>query len=502
MLARNFLSLSLRRTTFPAQLSTMTKVPAVARRFLEFVNAAPSPFHAVEEAVTRLEAVGFQRLRERDCWDGQLAPNGKYYFTRNRSALIAFVVGGEYKPGNGFALVGAHTDSPCLKLKPVSKKQRAGYLQVGVQTYGGGLWSTWFDRDLGVAGRVMVESEDGKVEHKLVKIAKPILRVPTLAIHLDRGAGDGMTFNKETHLTPVLCSAAAADLNAQATPKSAKHHSVLLSALAAELDCAPEHITDVELCLFDTNPAVVGGALSEYVFAPRCDNLMMSYTAVEALTLHAQAEAAVAADTGVSVIALFDNEEVGSLSAYGADSHLLESVLRRITSAFASDAHGAGSSAFEEAVQRSYLISADMAHAVHPNYAEKHEDLHQPQMNQGVVIKHNANQRYATTAPTTAILRKIAARAAAVELDGDEEVNGEPVALQEFVVRNDSPCGSTIGPILSGKLGLRTIDIGNPQLSMHSIREQAGVQDIGAAVKLFTSFFANLAEVDELVTVD
>ncbi|KAI9176212.1 hypothetical protein H9P43_006577 [Blastocladiella emersonii ATCC 22665] len=470
-----------------------SKVPAAARGFLEFVNASPSPFHAVAEARKRLEAAGFKALKERECWDGSLVPGGKYYFTRNASSVVAFVVGGKFVPGNGFGIVAAHTDSPCLKLKPISRKTKAGYMQVGVQCYGGGLWHTWFDRDLGVAGRVIVqpESADAKPSHHLVKIAEPILRVPTLAIHLDRGVNDGFTFNKENQLLPVLCSTAAAELNKIATPSgddAPKHHTLLLTALAERIGCDPAHVADVELCLFDTQPAVIGGALSEYVFAPRCDNLVMSFTGLSAILDHAADQAAVDADEAVAVVALFDNEEVGSLSAYGADSHMLESALRRITSGVSRDAHGSSSSAFEEAMQKSFLISADMAHALHPNFADKHCGELAPEMNKGVVIKHNANQRYATTAPTCQLLRNMAKRAG--------------VQLQEFAVRNDSPCGSTIGPILSGKLGLRTIDIGNPQLSMHSIREQAGTHDITDAIKLFTAFFANYAQVDKELIVD
>ncbi|KAI9218805.1 peptidase M18 [Blastocladiella britannica] len=460
------------------------KVPAAARGFLEFVNASPSPFHAVAEARKRLESAGFSAIKERECWDGKLAAGGKYFFTRNASSIVAFVVGQKFQPGNGFSIVAAHTDSPCLKLKPISKKVKSGYMMVGVQTYGGGLWHSWFDRDLGIAGRVIINGNT----QKLIKIDRPILRIPTLAIHLDRGVNEGFTFNKETQLQPLLCSQAESELNAPAS-KDDKHHSVLLAAIAEEAGCKPEEIDDVELCLFDTQPAVIGGALSEYVFAPRCDNLCMSFTSLKALIAHADNSAAVANDASVAVVALFDNEEVGSLSAYGADSHMLESTLRRITAGVPGTPAGhASSTLFEEAVQKSYLVSADMAHALHPNYADKHEAEHTPRINAGVVIKHNANQRYATTAPTAALLRA-AAKAAGV-------------SLQEFVVRNDSPCGSTIGPILSGKLGLRTIDVGNPQLSMHSIREQAGVKDIEEAVLLFTALFKEYVKIDQELIVD
>ncbi|CAG8817632.1 591_t:CDS:2, partial [Dentiscutata erythropus] len=185
-------------------------VPNEALDFIKFVNESPSPFHAVESARLRLINAGYEEIKERDNWSGKLKHNGKYYFTRNRSTIVAFAVGGRYVPGNGISIVGAHTDSPCLKLKPVSKKASAGYLQVGVETYGGGLWHTWFDRDLSIAGRVMVETDERQFEHQLIKIDRPILRVPTLAIHLDRGIADGFNFNKETHLTPLIATATKA----------------------------------------------------------------------------------------------------------------------------------------------------------------------------------------------------------------------------------------------------------------------------------------------------
>ncbi|KAL7750659.1 hypothetical protein RI367_004001 [Sorochytrium milnesiophthora] len=470
-------------------MTASTDAPAAAQDFLTFVNASPSPFHAVAEAKRRLSAKGFTEIKESQTWRDELKPNGKYFFTRNSSSIIAFVVGGKFQPGSGgFTMVAAHTDSPCLKVKPVSRKEKSGFAEVGVQLYGGGLWHTWFDRDLSIAGRVMVEESSGEFKQHLVRIARPILRVPTLAIHLDRAVNtDGFKFNNETQLAPVLCTIAKQELSYPVKDKSEKpkHHPVLLDMIAKELKCSVSAIHDFELCLFDTQPSTIGGALNEFIFSPRLDNLMMSYTSIEAL-LRAAADKSHESDTNVSLVALFDNEEVGSLSAYGADSHFLESTLRRITSAFGTPNNS--SSAFEESVHRSYLVSADMAHCIHPNYADKHEENHQPMMNKGVVIKINANQRYATTAPTSLLLRRCAAKYS--------------VPLQEFVVRNDSPCGSTIGPILSGKLGLRTIDVGNPQLSMHSIREQCGTEDVEYAIQLFKGVFEEFAKTDVKVLVD
>ncbi|KAJ3058611.1 hypothetical protein HDU99_006722, partial [Rhizoclosmatium hyalinum] len=208
---------------------TNSNSAAAARDFLTFVRASPSPFHAVAESKRRLEAAGFSAISEKDAWT--VTRGGKYFFTRNQSSVVAFVVGGQYKSGNGFSIIGAHTDSPCLKVKPVSKKETAGYLKVGVETYGGGLWNTWFDRDLGIAGRVMVKSGDA-IQHKLVQVDEPILRIPTLAIHLDRTVSEGFKFNNEVHLTPMLGLAAKA-LNGE--EDKGKHHALLLSKLANKL---------------------------------------------------------------------------------------------------------------------------------------------------------------------------------------------------------------------------------------------------------------------------
>ncbi|RUP49756.1 peptidase M18 [Jimgerdemannia flammicorona] len=469
---------------------SVSSIPADARHFLDFVNASPSPFHAVHEAAQRLKKAGFVEIKERNSWEGEVRPNGKYYFTRNASSIIAFAVGGKYKAGNGFSIVGAHTDSPCLKVKPVSKKEREGYLQVGCELYGGGLWHTWFDRDLSVAGRVLVERADGTHHNTLVKIDRPILRIPTLAIHLDRATNEGFKFNTESQLTPILATAAQVALTGLPkadvvdTNVNKNHHPVLIKILAEKLQVEPSKIKDFELCLYDTQDSVIGGACNEFIFSPRLDNLEMSFCSVTALI---NTSNDLALEPNIRLIALFDNEEVGSNTAHGANSNLLPATLRRLTATHIGNAEPSAT-AFEEALHKSYLISADMAHAVHPNYSEKHEENHRPKMHQGVVVKINANQRYATTAATMLILKEIAKK------------NGVP--LQEFIVRNDSPCGSTIGPMLSSKLGLRTIDVGNPQLSMHSIREVGGTDDIGHAIRLFEAFFKEYSAVDATIFVD
>ncbi|KAL0086539.1 peptidase M18 [Phycomyces blakesleeanus] len=463
-------------------------IPQDALDFIEFVNKSPSPFHATHEASVLLKAAGFKEIKERDSWNnGVLEQNGKYYFTRNGSSIVAFIVGGKYQPGNGFSMVGAHTDSPCLKIKPVSKKEKSGYLEVGVQLYGGGIWHTWFDRDLSIAGRVLVSHEDGTFKHTLVKIDRPLLRIPTLAIHLDRSTNDGFQFNKETQLAPVLATATKAALSGSdatdGVEADATHHPLLIRILAEEMNVGPDQIRDFELALYDTQASTIGGACNEFIFSPRLDNLEMSFCSIQALIRSKDVEN----DTNIRLVALFDNEEIGSQTAHGADSNLLPVTLQRLANTQLMNV-SASSTAFEEAMHKSLLISADMAHAVHPNYSDKHEENHRPQMHKGTVIKVNANQRYATTAMTSLVLKELAKK--------------HSIPIQEFVVRNDSSCGSTIGPMLSAKLGLRTVDIGNPQLSMHSIREVGGTDDVKHGINLLQVFFEEFAELEARIQVD
>ncbi|GAA5803977.1 peptidase M18 [Helicostylum pulchrum] len=448
-----------------------TTIPQEAKDFLDFVNKSPSPFHCTFEAAEILKKAGYKEIKERDSWnDGLIEREGKYYFTRNGSALVAFQVGGQYNPGNGFSIVGAHTDSPCLKLKPISKKTKSGYLEVGVQLYGGAIWHTWFDRDLSVAGRVLVEQEDGTFKHTLVKVDRPILRIPTIAIHLDRGANDSFSFNKETHLAPILATETKAQLTGvtptEGVESEANHHPLLIRILADEMNVKPNQIRDFELAVYDTQLSTIGGACNEFIFSPRLDNEEMSFCSIRALTEAKGIEA----ETNIRLVALFDNEEIGSQTAHGADSNLLPVTLQRLANTRVVDCKNVSLTAFEEAIHKSILVSADMAHAWHPNYSDKHEENHHPQMHKGTVIKVNANQRYATTAVTSLVLKELAKK--------------HQIPIQEFVVRNDSSCGSTIGPMLSAKLGLRTIDIGNPQLSMHSIREMGGTDDVGHGINL------------------
>lgn len=468
-------------------MSKTSSAVEFATKFAKHLDDAPSPFHSVATVVKNLKNAGFTRLMENELWGQgkQIEKTGKYYYTRNASTLVAFCVGGKYKAGNGFKVVGAHTDSPVLKIKPVSKRTKLGYLQVGVECYGGGLWHTWLDRDLGMAGRVIVKDpKTGQLQMHLVHVNKAVLRVPSLCIHLQSASERGaLTLNKEEHLTPIL-GQMADELNGPSAttgdkPKGA-HCSMLLTLLARELDVDAASIVDMEISLTDTQPAAVGGASDEFVFGPRMDNQMHCFTSCHALTDFATSDA-LAQDDAVSLIALFDHEEVGSASAQGAGSPVMRDAVSRIADALATRyAEEDGNSVndaelYKVALSRSMLVSADGAHAIHPNYPHKHESFHQPKMNEGTVIKTNSNQRYATNAITGFVIRELARK--------------NDLQIQEFVVRNDCPCGSTIGPIIAANTGIVTIDIGIPQLSMHSIRETCGVTDLDSNRRLLHAFF-------------
>lgn len=463
------------------------------------------------------------------------------------------------------AMIGAHTDSPCLRIKPVSKRQCDGFMQVGVETYGGGLWHTCressnarllclsadqtsgFDRDLSIAGRVMANAGDGRIVQKLIKLNRPsafrpsfellnvvlmmlaaVLRIPTLAIHLDRQ--ETFAFNKETQLFPIAgLVAAELDRTGKAEEKASekntgpdcrneplkalkdRHHPYIIEIIAEEAAVKPEAIMDFEIILYDTQKSCIGGVNNELLFSARLDNLMMSFCSTMGLIESLKVPYALEEESSIRLVSLFDHEEIGSQTAQGADSNLLPAVIRRLSvlplcsesdSDKSYDHVGEADllSAYEQTLATSFLISADMAHSVHPNYGNKYESEHRPEMNQGVVIKINANARYATNSPGVVLLQEVARKALATKSNEARSEVGVP--LQLFVVRNDSPCGSTIGPMLSAALGVRTLDLGNPQLSMHSIRETGGVYDVDYAIRLFESFFRNFSMVQSSIIVD
>lgn len=418
-------------------------------------------------------------------------------------------------------MIGAHTDSCCLRIKPVSKKSGAGFLQVGVETYGGGIWHTWFDRDLSIAGRVMVKDGSGNYIQKLIKVERPILRIPTLAIHLDRTTS--FDPNKETELFPIA-GLVAAELNrtgateggAEVDEKISKlekdtteqpyrplkvlsdrHHPYIVEIIAEHAGVEVDDVVDFEVVLYDVQKSCIGGINNELIYSARLDNLEMTYCAIEGLIESVSSSSALNDESSIRLIAGFDHEEIGSTSAQGAASNLLPAVLRRLSVLPSHPDTSSDSSyekvpreqdldiatAYEQTLSTSFLVSADMAHSVNPNYTHKYEVDHRPEMNKGTVIKINANQRYATNSPGIVLLQEAARKAK----PSSDSTTSSGVPLQLFVVRNDSSCGSTIGPMLSAALGTRTIDVGNAQLSMHSIRETGGVYDVEHAVSISPS---------------
>ena len=408
----------------------------LARDLCAFVDASPTPFHAVAEMARRLEDAGYTRLDERDHWT--LSAGDRHFVVRDGGSIAAFTVGRQPPSDAGFRIAGAHTDSPTLKLRPRAEVSREGYRLVGVEVYGGALLHTWLDRDLTIAGRVALVTGDGGIDTRLVHLPGAWLRVPSLAIHLDRATNEGLRLDRQRHIVPVW------------GPQSANH---LIEAIADEIGVDRDQIGGMDLVTADTQPAALGGADDAYVFAPRLDNLG---------SCHAVTCAAVGAEAAnaTQVIVANDHEEVGSASAEGAKGPFLEDVLRRITAAVGD----ADPQSFPRALARSRLVSADMAHAVHPNYGDRHEPDHRPQFGGGPVIKHNANQSYATDAGSAAWFVACCRDA------------GVPV--QHFVTRGDLPCGSTIGPLTATRLGVQTVDVGNATLSMHSCREQASAADV------------------------
>ncbi len=411
---------------------------------LNYIDASPTPFHAVAETAERLEQHGFRPLDESAPW--RVEAGDKIYVTRGGGSIAAFHLGTTPASEAGFRLVGAHTDSPNLRVKPNPARKKAGYEQLGVEPYGAVLLHTWLDRDLSLAGRLTLT--DGS--SRLVDLGRPLLRIPSLAIHLNREVNKkGLMVNAQEHMAPLVGLASAGALDFAAW-------------LADELDGVEAvDIAAWDLMAYDVQSAAVSGVGGEFIHAGRLDNLASCHAACTALIA---ASSSAAATRG---LVLYDHEEVGSRSAQGAASDFLRSCLQRLSGSAREDYH--------RAVASSFLISADMAHAVHPNYADLHEPEHQPVLGGGPVIKINVNQSYATDGESWAAFERWARQA--------------DVTTQRFVVRSDLGCGSTIGPITAAELGIRTVDAGNPMLSMHSCREVAATSDVPKMIDLLKRFF-------------
>ena len=416
---------------------------------MAFLDESPSPFHAVTAMQRTLQEHGFNDLDPNAPWT--IGDRDKALVLRNGSSLIAFRMGSASLIESGVRMIGAHTDSPCLRIKPTPDVRRSGFHQLGVEIYGGVLLAPWFDRDLSIAGRVTCSGTNGQRLSLLIDFKKPIVTIPSLAIHLNRDIHKNRTINPQQELVPILC-----DLPDQS---EAGFRELLLDQIHQEHpEANVQAVTDYELSCYDTQGAQQVGLQGDFLASARLDNLLSCYTGLRSLL-----------DTqGAHTVLLVcnDHEEVGSASAAGAQGPFLHTVLERLCG---------DNETMARVLARSLLISADNAHALHPNYEAKHDPQHQPRLNGGPVIKFNANQRYATNSETASIFRGVCARA--------------DVPVQSMAMRSDMACGSTIGPITSTVLGVDTVDVGAPQLGMHSIRETTGWHDPALLYRALKEFF-------------
>ncbi len=418
-----------------------------AKGLLDFIGRCPTPYHAVADMAVQLRKHNFQQLQESAPWNKLTA--GKYFVIRQDASLAAFTLSDSPLEHTGVRLAGAHTDSPCLKVKPQPARKKNNVLQLGIEVYGGALLSPWFDRDLSLAGRVSWSDENGLLHTELINFQSPLAVIPSLAIHLDREANKNKSINKQTDLVPLL----------QLTDTDESFEDLLIGQIKKEYPQAnPRYIEAHDLFFYDVQKPACIGLRNDFITGARLDNLLSCYVLIDALVNNLQEQNA--------LVVLNDHEEVGSVSASGAQGPFLQMVLERLVPE---------PDKRQQMLSRSLLISVDNAHAVHPNFAEKHDPEHLPTLNTGPVIKWNANQRYATNAITGGFFRALCRRS-----------GGE---AQDFVMRNDMACGSTIGPLTAAEIGVQTVDVGVPSLAMHSIRETAGRKDYETLRETMRLFF-------------
>ncbi|MDD5216132.1 MAG: M18 family aminopeptidase [Methylococcales bacterium] len=425
-----------------------------AQALLDFIDVSPSPWHAVKTIETQLATFQFQRLYETDTW--QLETGGRYYVVRGDSSIIVFVHGQKAVAETGFKIIGAHTDSPSLRIKPNPTTVTAALERLNVEIYGGAILATFADRELSFAGRVSYQTEHGELNHELVNFSQPLLRLPNLAIHLNRGVNEeGLKFQKQNELSLIL-----ANVSEQLPALQ------FMTLLQSQLPNATK-ILAWDLNVFDTQKGSFWGANNEFFANGQIDNLASCHAALRALL-----DESVLQNDSTLVCAFFDHEEVGSESHCGASGSFLTDTLRRI-----SDATSQDSQDFARAMAQSFIISADMAHAYNPSFPNAYDSQHTVHVNQGVVIKVNVNQRYTSDGVSEAMF-----------MQWCEQAN---VPYQLYSHRNDLPCGSTIGSMVSSKLGVKSVDVGNPMWAMHSCRESAGVFDHSAMIQVMKRFFQN-----------
>ena len=432
----------------------MTKPHSSVADLLDFIDASPSPWHVVANVEQRLLDCGFQRLHENQPWS--LSAGGRYYVVRDDSSIIAFVVGSNDLTDSGFKIIGAHTDSPGLRVKPNPLLSSDHTTRLAVEVYGGPILATFTDRDLSLAGRIAYRNPQGKISSRLLHIEQALLRLPNLAIHMNRSVNeDGLKLNKQ-HELPLLLATAAEQL----TPNFSDW-------LAQTSDLDAEQILGWELNVYDTQKGVFWGEQQLFYADSQLDNLASCHAGLSALLQ------ASSLNSGNSLVcALFDHEEIGSESCKGAAGSFLPDLLQRITLSC-----GYSGEAYQRCLANSFMVSADMAHAYQPNFPNAYEANHKIIVNQGPVIKINANHRYASNCLSEAKFADICQQA--------------QVPFQKYAHRGDLPCGSTIGPIASAKLGINTVDVGNPMWAMHSVRESAGVLDHSYMIQALTCYLSS-----------
>lgn len=432
----------------------MKREQKFAKNLIDFIDQSPTSFHATKNVEQTLIKEGFKRINMEDKWD--LEKEGKYYIIKNNSAIIGFVIGKGDIAKDGFKIIGAHTDAPSFKIKPNPEISVEGkYLKLNTEVYGGPILNTWCDRPLSMAGRVTVNTKNPlKPKDVLIDVKKPIMIIPNLAIHMNRKVNDGVKINPQTEILPLL----------SVINDKFEKEDFLLKLIAKNLDIKVDEILDFELFLYGTEKGSLVGLNEEFISVGRLDDLAMVHAGLNGLI-------ASGLSNGTNVLVCFDNEEVGSGTKQGAASPMLRTVLERITIAMGKDKEG-----YYRAISNSFLISADQAHAMHPNYTEKQDPTNRPIVNGGPAIKFAANQAYTTDSFSSSVYIGIC-----------ESIN---IPVQKFVNRSDTRGGSTIGPISSSQLDISSVDIGNPILAMHSIRELGGVMDHYNVYKSFEKFYS------------
>lgn len=431
----------------------MKKVHKLSEELIDFIHNSASPFHAVDTMAGQLEKAGFKALNLSDEW--RLTKGGKYYLSRNGSALFAFIIGSGEPEVEGFKILAAHSDSPTFRIKPDPEIDSDNhFVRLNTEVYGGPILMTWLDRPLSIAGRVSLRSNQPLwPDNRLVNFNRPLLIIPSLAIHLNRTVNEGIELNRQKEMLPILGLAKGKNVG----------HGMLKRMLAKELGVADEDILDYDLSLNEYNRGCIMGYDNEFISAPKLDNLAMAHASIKGLLESKPGKS-------TQMVAIFDNEEVGSLTKQGADSPLLRNLFERILLQL-----GLSGEKIQRTIYQSFMISADMAHSVHPSHTEKYDPVLHPLINRGPVIKITANQKYTSDADSIAVFVQICEKAG--------------VPYQKFVNHSDIAGGSTLGNISSGHLDIRTVDVGNPMLAMHSVRELAGVEDHAYMIKAFSTFF-------------